>query len=75
VPPHWFVPVRSSPPESRKQEVKDALGGKGKVDKFWKGSDGNLYAYIKDCPGLDEDEDMKRRMKVSGPLVGLEREV
>jgi hypothetical protein len=75
VPPHWFVPLHSSAPEGRKKNVEDEIGGKGKVNKFWKGSDGNLYAYVKDYPGLDDDEDMKRRIGVIGPLIGLEREI
>ena len=75
MPPHWFVPVHSSPPETRKREVREALNGKGNLNKFWQGSDGNLYAYVKDYPGLDDDEDTKARMKVSGQLIGLEREV
>jgi hypothetical protein len=75
VPPHWFVPVRSSSPENRKQELKDVLEGKGKLDKLWKGSDGDLWVLVKDCPGLDADEKLKEDMGVTAPLIGLEREV
>lgn len=75
MPPHWFVPVRGSKPEDRKQEVKDALGNKGKLASFWEGSDGNLYAVVKDCPGLGDDQDLKQRMKTVGEPIGLEREV
>jgi hypothetical protein len=75
VPPHWWVPVGRSNPDHRKQEVKDALGSKGKLHGFWEGSDGKLYALVKDCPNLDSDNDLKQRMKVIGEPMGLEREV
>lgn len=75
MPPHWFVPLHSSTAEDRKTAIKHALEGKGKLDKLWKGSDGNLYAHVKDCPGLDDDEDLKGEIGVIGPLIGLEREV
>jgi hypothetical protein len=75
VPPHWFVPVGRSDPDKRKDEVKSELGQKGKLHSFWEGNDGNLYALVKDCPGLDDDHDLKQRLKVTGPLLGLDREV
>jgi hypothetical protein len=75
VPPHWFVPVRSSDAKQRRTEVETAIQGHGKLGSFWRGSDGNLYALINDCPTLDQDEKLKRNLKVSGPLIGLEQEV
>ena len=71
--PHWWVPVRGSKPEDRKDEVKRELGSQGKLHSFWEGSDGNLYAVVNDCDEIDED--LKRRMKVVGDPIRLEREV
>jgi hypothetical protein len=71
--PHWWVPVRASTPEERKDAVKGALGDKGKLHGFWEGSDGNLYAFVKDCDELDDD--LKRRMGVVGQPIQLKREV
>jgi hypothetical protein len=71
--PHWWVPVRASRPEDRKNDVKKALQGKGNLNSFWEGSDGNLYALIKDCDGIDDD--LRRELKAVGDPIQLEREV
>ena len=75
MPAHWFAPLKSSDPATRKEEVKAALSGHGSLQSFWKGDDGNLYALIKDCPNLDSDQELKKNLKVAGQLIGLEKEV
>ena len=72
MPPHWFLPVRSSDCRARRGEVHRELRGNGQLRGFWKGADGNCYALIFDC---DLTDDLKDRIGAREPIVELEEEV
>lgn len=73
MPPHWWIPVKSSDADTRKKEVHDALEGKGTLNSFWEAQDGTLYALVEDC---QLDDALKDALKADkGKEIKLKRKV
>lgn len=72
MPPHWFVPIRSSDPKVRKKDVEDALSKRpgSSLQSFWKTPDGaQLYAVIQ---SNELNHDMLREIHANGRPIAME---
>ena len=72
MPPHWFIPVRASDPQARKQDVDDAVSKRAgaSLQGFWKTPDGNqLFALIQSNA---VDHDLLREVGANGKPIALE---
>lgn len=69
MPPHWWLPLRSSIPEDRKTQVRDIVEteGGGTLAGFWQDDDdaGEKLCYAL-AINFDLTPDRKRRLKVVG---------
>jgi hypothetical protein len=72
VPPHWFIPVKASNPETRKGEVDKALRkyGNSSLQSFWKTPDGaQLFAIVN---ANELTHDMLRDIGANGKPIAVE---
>lgn len=70
MPPHWFIPIRSSDPQKRKKDIEKAVKGRGSLQSFWKTPDGaQLYAVIQTN---DLSHDLLRDMQANGRPIPIE---
>jgi hypothetical protein len=72
MPPHWFIPIKSSDPKDRKKSVEDVLANRpgSSLQSFWKTPDGSqLYALIQ---SQDLTHDMLRDMGANGRPIAVE---
>ena len=72
MPPHWFIPIRSSDPKARKKDVEHALANRpgSSLQSFWKTPDGaQLYAVIQ---SNDLSHDLLRDIHANGRPIAME---
>jgi hypothetical protein len=71
VPPHWWIPLRSSDPDKRKEQVRKIVEdeGGGVLEGFWEDEESKkLYALAMD---VDLTQDRQDRMGVDAHPVKL----
>jgi hypothetical protein len=71
VPPHWWIPVKSSDPATRKEDVRKIVEDEagGVLEGFWEDQDSHrLYALAMD---VELTPDRQRRLETDGQPIKL----